>query len=68
MVSFTFKTGRFALEQNSSCFHTCDAIDDEFIPKLYQCPGTSLYSPATGRCSYSCKTPPTQVIYFNIAS
>ncbi|XP_055319351.1 mucin-2 isoform X2 [Sitodiplosis mosellana] len=55
------KPGRFALEQNSSCFYTCDADGEQFVPKLHRCAGSSLYSPALKRCSYSCKMPPTQI-------
>lgn len=59
-----YRIGRFALDTNCSCFYTCDTIGKQFIPKLYQCPGSSLYSPTLNRCSYSCKNPPTEVTLF----
>ncbi|XP_031622215.1 flocculation protein FLO11-like [Contarinia nasturtii] len=57
-------SGRFALEQNCSCFYTCNSADgkEELISTIMQCPGTSLYSPAIRRCSYSFKTPPTEIL------
>lgn len=56
--------GRYALDTNCSCFYMCDKYGEEFVPKLYQCPGPSLYSPTLNRCSYSCRHPPTEVISF----
>lgn len=59
-----WRIGRFALDTNCSCFYTCDTIGEELIPKLHQCPGSSLYSPTLNRCSYSCRNPPTEVTFF----
>lgn len=53
--------GRFPVAENCSCFYTCDQVDGKLTTKLHKCPGTSLYSPATKKCSYRCNVTPTEV-------
>lgn len=57
------KIGRFAVDNNCTCFYSCDKAkdSDELVPTLNKCADNSQYSAKLNRCSYSCKNTPTQV-------
>lgn len=47
------KAGRFPLMENCSCFYICDQFGNgQLTAKIFQCPGTSVYSPISEKCTY----------------
>ncbi|KAL5290168.1 hypothetical protein ACFFRR_009868, partial [Megaselia abdita] len=57
------KEGKFPVRTNCSLYYICDKNGKEFRTKVFRCPGASVYSPDTRRCSSTGTCSPSTVIY-----